>query len=79
MKTDSGGILRMRHSKIISFKQVPKVVDVGYGLYPPAFLVRTLNRSQKLRRMKNLLEQVSSSPFSLRESPAGLNTLGVSK
>jgi len=75
MKTDLGGILRMRHSKVTS-KQVQKVVGVGYGDNPPAFLAKTLNRSQKPCRTKNLLEQVSSSPFSYW-SPAGLKTLEV--
>ena len=80
MKTDLGGILvRVRHSEFTS-KQVQKVVGVSYVCNLPAFLAKTLNRSQRSEtpQVRNLLER-SSHLLSPLENPAGLNTLEVSK
>jgi hypothetical protein len=75
-KSDSGGILRMRHNNL-TFKQVQKVVGVGYGcIRLPSS--QTLNRSQIPCRTKNLLEQISFLLSSQNRESCGAENFGGS-
>jgi len=70
MKSDSGGILRMRHSRVTS-KQVPKVVDVGYCCNPPAtlFLIPSqLCRESEPAARHRESSRTSFSPFPFRSA-----------